>query len=142
MKYLPKKHDLVMLRLGSYGDVGIVPADNSVCMGQNTVVIHPQINSMFLFHFLQSNIAQKFIERNIGGGNQKTLSLKAIKAIPIPFISKDRLAHIANTLDKFDTLTTSISEGLPREIELRQKQYEYNRDLLLSFPKPDSEVVA
>jgi len=25
--------------------------------------------------------------------------------------------------------------GLPREIELRQKQYEYYRDLLLSFPK-------
>ncbi len=40
-------------------------------------------------------------------------------------------------LDKFDTLTTSLQEGLPREIELRQKQYEYYRDLLLSFPKSD-----
>ena len=38
------------------------------------------------------------------------------------------------TLDKFDSLTCSIKEGLPREIELRQKQYEYYRDLLLSFP--------
>ncbi len=37
-------------------------------------------------------------------------------------------------LDKFDTLTTSISEGLPKEIELRQKQYEYYRDRLLTFP--------
>ncbi|EJB6761971.1 restriction endonuclease subunit S, partial [Escherichia coli] len=27
---------------------------------------------------------------------------------------------------------------LPREIELRQKQYEYYRDLLLSFPKPET----
>lgn len=35
----------------------------------------------------------------------------------------------------------NISAGLPREIELRQKQYEYYRDLLLSFPKPE-EVVA
>ena len=36
-------------------------------------------------------------------------------------------------LDKFDVLTNSISEGLPREIELRRKQYEYYRERLLSF---------
>jgi type I restriction enzyme S subunit len=35
-------------------------------------------------------------------------------------------------------LTHSITEGLPREIELRQKQYEYYRDLLFSFPKPEA----
>ena len=38
-------------------------------------------------------------------------------------------------LDKFDTLVNSISEGLPREIELRRKQYEYYREQLLSFPE-------
>ncbi len=38
-------------------------------------------------------------------------------------------------LDKFDAPTNSITEGLPCEIELRQKQYEYYRDQLLSFPK-------
>ncbi len=46
--------------------------------------------------------------------------------------------RIVAILDKFDTLTNSITEGLPREIELRQKQYEYYRDLLFSFPKPES----
>ncbi len=45
-------------------------------------------------------------------------------------------ARIVAILDTFDTLTNSISEGLPREIELRQQQYEYYRDLLLNFPKP------
>jgi hypothetical protein len=43
--------------------------------------------------------------------------------------------------NKFDALTNSITEGLSREIELRQKQYAHYRDLLLSFPKPQ-EVVA
>ncbi|EGX7149050.1 restriction endonuclease subunit S [Escherichia coli] len=47
-------------------------------------------------------------------------------------------ARIVEILDKFDTLTNSITEGLPREIELRQKQYEYYRDLLFSFPKPEA----
>ncbi|HAW6859345.1 TPA: restriction endonuclease subunit S, partial [Escherichia coli] len=46
--------------------------------------------------------------------------------------------EIVRILDKFDTLTNSITEGLPREIELRQKQYEYYRDLLFSFPKPET----
>ena len=58
--------------------------------------------------------------------------------IPIPPLDEQK--RIVSILDKFDVLTTSLTEGLPREIELRQQQYEYYRDLLLSFPKP--EVVA
>ncbi|TXL02282.1 hypothetical protein BMR09_17210 [Methylococcaceae bacterium CS3] len=139
-KHLPKKNDLVMSRVGSYGSVGIVPVDDSACMGQNTVVIHPIINSKYLFHILISNIGQSFIERNVGGGNQKTLSLKSIKAIPIPLVSEKKQERIATVLDKFDTLTTSISDGLPHEIELRQQQYEYYRDLLFSFPKSETTV--
>lgn len=62
--------------------------------------------------------------------------------IPIPYpLDPDKSLHeqarIVAILDKFDTLTQSISEGLPREIELRQKQYAHYRDLLLSFPKPE-----
>ena len=41
--------------------------------------------------------------------------------------------HIVSILDKFDTLVHDLKEGLPKEIELRQKQYEYWREQLLSF---------
>ena len=54
--------------------------------------------------------------------------------VPVPPLAEQ--ARIVAILDKFDTLTHSISEGLPREIALRQKQYEHYRDLLLSFPPP------
>jgi hypothetical protein len=57
----------------------------------------------------------------------------------IPLQPLAEQARIVAILDKFDTLTHSISEGLPREIALRQKQYEYYRDLLLSFPKTKEE---
>ncbi len=50
-------------------------------------------------------------------------------------------ARIVAILDKFDALTNSITEGLPREIELRQKQYAHYRDLLLGFPKLQEVVV-
>ena len=55
--------------------------------------------------------------------------------IPLPPLSEQR--RIVDILDRFDTLTNSISEGLPKEIALRRKQYEYYRDALLSFPRPE-----
>ena len=51
--------------------------------------------------------------------------------IPLPPLHVQQ--HIVSILDKFDTLVNDIKEGLPKEIELRQKQYEYWREQLLSF---------
>ena len=67
-------------------------------------------------------------------------------SIPIPYANDPQKSlaeqsRIADILDKFDELTNSVSDGLPREIELRKKQYEYYRDLLLRFPKAE-EVAA
>ena len=60
--------------------------------------------------------------------------------VPIPYPNDTKKSleeqyRIVSILDKFDTLTHSISEGLPKEIALRRKQYEYYREQLLSFPK-------
>ena len=49
----------------------------------------------------------------------------------IPEVEKQR--EIATILKKMDSLCNDISEGLPAEIEARQKQYEYYRDKLLKF---------
>ena len=51
--------------------------------------------------------------------------------IIIPTISEQE--RIVSILDKFDALCNDLSTGLPAEIEMRQKQYEYYRDKLLSF---------
>ena len=51
--------------------------------------------------------------------------------IPIPPLSVQ--SQIVAILDTFDSLTNSISDGLPKEIKLRQKQYEYYRERLLTF---------
>jgi type I restriction enzyme S subunit len=77
--------------------------------------------------------------------NYGMLNLTTLRGfkIPIPFPndpekSRAEQARIVAILDKFETLTNSISEGLPKEIELREKQYAYYRDLLFNFPKPES----
>ncbi|HHP9712429.1 TPA: restriction endonuclease subunit S [Yersinia enterocolitica] len=74
----------------------------------------------------------------ISGAAQPKLNKKNLESIQMPNPSLKEKVRIVSLLDKFDTLTSSISEGLPREIELRQKQYEYYRDLLFSFPKPET----
>ena len=75
----------------------------------------------------------------ISGAAQPNLNKRYLESIVIPNPSPEEKERIVAKSDKFDALTSSISEGLPREIELRQNQYEYYRDLLLSFPKPADE---
>ncbi|WJM79886.1 restriction endonuclease subunit S [Pectobacterium brasiliense] len=70
---------------------------------------------------------------------QSNINLGTFEQLKLPFPSLAEQARIVAILDKFETMTNSIVEGLPREIELRQKQYEYYRDMLFSFPKPEVE---
>ena len=95
----------------------------------------------------ESEVMQKYIyywlntlpsDLVAGDHKRQWISNFSNKRIPIPPLDEQK--RIVSILDKFDALTTSLTEGLPREIELRQQQYEYYRDLLLNFPKP--EVVA
>ncbi|HGW4196143.1 TPA: restriction endonuclease subunit S [Morganella morganii] len=103
-----------------------------------------KINSDYIFHFLDTQYENL---RQISSGNSGRggLNLQMISTYKVPIPCPGNPVNsfaiqsaIVSILDKFDTLTNSITEGLPREIELRQKQYEYYRDLLFSFPKPES----
>ena len=106
------------------------------------------INGMFGTHskinVLRVDVGWRFVEiylnsidltPYISGAAQPKLNQQNLNNIKIPNPSYTEKERIVNILDKFDTLTNSISEGLPKEIELRKKQYEYYRDLLLTFPK-------
>lgn len=95
-----------------------------------------QINPDFVFHFLKTQY-DNLRQISSGSGTRGGLNLQMISSYKLPIPSLAEQKRIVAILDKFDALTSSISEGLPREIELRQKQYEYYRELLLSFPKPD-----
>ena len=61
------------------------------------------------------------------------ISAKDMAKIKIPVPSLEEQNRIVSILDKFDTLTASISEGLPAEIKMRRQQYEYYREKLLTF---------
>ena len=158
------RNDMVKsLRYAEPGDVVITDVGETVedvgkavaWLGDEKVAIHDHcyafrhsMNPKFVSYCMQtaSFIAEK--AKYVARTKVNTLLINGFAkiAIPVPYPndlekSLAEQARIVAILDKFDALTNSISEGLPHEIELRQKQYEYYRDLLLSFPKPE-EVVA
>ena len=47
---------------------------------------------------------------------------------------------LADVLDNFDAICSDLNIGLPAEIEARQKQYEYYRDILLTFAESGSTI--
>ena len=67
------------------------------------------------------------------GSGRPSLTQTILNKIKIPIPPLPEQEKIVAILDKFDTLTYSISEGLPHEIALRRKQYEYYREQLLAF---------
>lgn len=95
-------------------------------------------------HVLKFNFTelQKYVEiylnsidlsKYISGGAQPKLNQDNLNRIPIPVPSDDEVKRIVGILTRFDTLCNDLTNGLPAEIEARQKQYEYYRDKLLSF---------
>ena len=144
------------LRYAKHGDVVITDVGETVddvgkpvaWLGIDDVAIHDHcyafrhsMNPTFVSYCMQTTsfIAEK--AKYVARTKVNTLLMKGFAKIRIPVPSPEEQARIVAILDKFDVLTNSLAEGLPREIALRQKQYEYYRDLLLSFPKPE-EVAA
>lgn len=92
-----------------------------------------KINTKYLTYILQTTAFAKYKEKYAQGTKVIRVSSNNFLKYLIPIPPLETQTQIVEILDKFETLTHSISEGLPREIELRQKQYEYYRELLLNF---------
>lgn len=99
-----------------------------------TIKSENDLNLHYLYHILEQ--LQPKIKELCTFDGIPALNAANLKKLRIPIPALAEQARIATILDNFDALTTSLSEGLPREIALRQQQYEHYRDLLLSFPKP------
>ena len=106
-------------------------------------VADPKKTSTDYVEYLLQSVKNKLEEKGKEKSSaQSNINLATFEQLKLPFPSLPEQARIVSILDKFDALTNSITEGLPREIELRQKQYAHYRDLLLSFPKPEAPTVA
>ena len=136
----PNVGDILISASGTIGRTVIFDGKEAYFQDSNIVWIEndqKKVLNKYLFYCYQIakwNISEGgTIQRLYNDNLRKTL-------IPIPYPnnpekSLEEQQRIVNILDKFNTLINSISEGLPKEIALRRKQYEYYREQLLSFPK-------
>jgi Restriction endonuclease S subunits len=111
-----------------------------IAVSSDACIYRHNLNPKYVSYFFQTEHFQKQKRPFITGTKVRRVNADNLAKILIPVPRMQEQERIVSILDKFDALTNSITEGLPREIELRQKQYEYYRDLLLSFPKPDEEA--
>ena len=137
-------------RMAKYGDLVIATTsenDEDVCkavawLGDKEIAVSSDacfyrhnLNPKYVAYFFQTEQFQKQKRSFITGTKVRRVNADDLAKIKIPVPSKEEQERVATILEKFEKLINSISEGLPKEIELRQKQYEYYRDLLLTFPK-------
>lgn len=127
-----KKEDILVTRTGSTGKV-ITGVEG--CFHNNFFKVEPneRILKRYLYFVLNSKRMYNKMLRAASGGTVPDLPHRKFYNLEIFLPSIEEQEKIINILDSFEKLCNDISEGLPAEIEARQKQYKYYRDKLLTF---------
>lgn len=127
----PKLGDILISASGTIGRTVVFNGEDSYFQDSNIVWLEhdeSQVLNRYLYYFYQMNPWKVSdggtISRLYNGNIEKT-------TIPVP--SLEIQSRIVQVLDNFDIVCNDLNIGLPKEIELRQKQYEYFREKLLTF---------
>ncbi|WP_146492132.1 restriction endonuclease subunit S [Vibrio sp. T20] len=125
---------------GTIGRVAITQYDTYV---DRTLAIFTNykvdVNKKYFAHQLKAKFD---LEKEFARGSTlKTITKQEFSKFQIPLPKIEEQDRIVSCLDELDTVIHSIKEALPREIALRQKQYEYYLDLLISFPKLEQKTI-
>lgn len=109
--------------------------DNQVCStGYCVLRIDNQYSlTNYIYHIIGTTSFYSYVEANQQGASYPAISDKTLKQYEFVLPAIEEQKRIVSILDRFDSLCNSISEGLPAEIDARNKQYEFYRDKLLSF---------
>ena len=131
--------DIVLAKTASVGKAALVRELKEKATINPQMVVLKEISCLpaYLVYYICTPNFQLRLKSLSGQGSVPNISQAKLKTIPIPIPPLSEQRRIVDILDRFDTLTNSISEGLPKEIALRRKQYAYYRDALLSFPRPE-----
>ena len=147
------KKDAEKLKKLRYGDLVIAKTSENVedvmktvaylgnteaVTGGHSAIFHHHENPKYLSYVLNgANYAIKQKNKLARGVKVIELSIADMEKISIPLPPRPVQDKIVSILDDFNTLVNDISNGLPKEVELRQKQYEYYREKLLNFKKEE-----
>lgn len=126
--------DVLLTIVASIGRSAVVKEDKKVLLQRSICVLKPNktITSGYIKYCLDKDSVQKYMLANAHGAAQAGLYLNQVESIQIPVPPLAVQQSIVEQLDKF----TALIQNIENELALRQKQYEYCREKLLSFPSP------
>jgi len=111
--------------------------EDEIAVSGHTAIIHHNQNAKYLSYYFHTEHFFRQKKKLAHGTKVIEVTPDKLLDIIIPLPSEKEQDRIVGILDRFDSLSTSIEEGIPAEIEARQKQYEYYRDRLLDFKEKE-----
>ncbi|RSJ17314.1 putative type-1 restriction enzyme specificity protein [Streptococcus intermedius] len=136
-KIKPKVDDVFMTRIGDIGTCAVVDRDDDLAYYVSLALLRPnreRLNSSYLKYFIGSTHGRRELNKLIlHNATPIKINKGDIGKIKIAIPSLEIQSRIVKVLDNFDTVCNDLNIGLPKEIELRQKQYEFFREKLLTF---------
>ena len=129
--------DVLLTIVATIGRSAVVTDNRPVLLQRSVCVLKPseKIYPKFLKYSLDTNRVQSYMLANAHGAAQAGLYLNQVEQIKIALPPLKEQKRIADLLEKFDKLITSMEDGIPAEQAAQQKRYEYYRDLLLTFDR-------
>ena len=100
-----------------------------------------RLDSRYLYHYFLSSSFRKYLSNISHGATISHYTISQVKETPVPVPNIEIQKRIARVLDNFETICIDLNIGLPAEIEARQKQYEYYRDVLLTFAETGKTIL-
>ena len=126
-----------MTRIGDIGTCAIVKNNDNLAYYVTLTLLRPNQNivlTQFLKYMIESKHGRRELDKRIlHMANPIKINLGEIPKLRFLVPTIPVQEYIVSILDKFDVLINDVSKGIPKEIELRQKQYEYYREKLLDF---------
>lgn len=132
------KNDILITKDGTLGKVAFLNEEPPKLTTLNSGIFRIKllVNDVlpkYIYHYLNSKIVKDFIDSVKTGSTIPHLTQEKLVNLNIPIPSIKEQEEVIKILDKFESLTKDINIGIPAEIKLRKKQYEYYRNKLLSF---------
>ena len=141
-KLIPK-NSIIFATTATIGEHALAIADSFLMNQQFTTftireLLKDKLDIKFVFYYFFKIC--EWCKQNTNSSSFPSVDMAKLKKVKFPIPSPQTQQKVVEILDKFDTLVNSITEGLPREIELRRKQYEYYREKLLNFTELKKEI--
>lgn len=133
--------DMLFTYVGTVGQVALIDKNDKYYLAPNVALVRindkKYLPKYMMYYFLTNKFKEEQIAKLLQASSMQNIPMEKIRKFKLPVITLEEQQRIVSILDQFDMLCNGINNGLPKEIAIRQKQYEYYRDKLLTFPKAE-----